>query len=73
MVVAMMELTGKAELYLAIGAVVLLGMATFGLDSIVFSKKRKAGRDPRAPKERITYIEVDADEEEPEERPKPVR
>jgi hypothetical protein len=59
MVVSMM-MTKWEELGLAIGAVVLLGMCVFGLDSIVFSKKRRQGRDPRAPKQRITYIVDDA-------------
>jgi hypothetical protein len=59
MVVSMM-MSKWEELGLAIGAVVLLGMGVFGLDSIVFSKKRKHRRDPRAPKQRITYIVDDA-------------
>jgi hypothetical protein len=58
------------ELGLAIGAVVLLGMGVFGLDSIVFAKKRRQGRDPRAPKQRITYIVDDAPEEPEPGRPR---
>jgi hypothetical protein len=72
MVVAMMEISKTTEVVMAVGAIVLLAMATFGLDSLVFSKKRKAGRDPRAPKERIHYVVEDV-EEEPEETRKPVR
>jgi hypothetical protein len=63
MLVAMMEISKTTEVVMALGAIVLLAMATFGLDSLVFSKKRKAGRDPRAPKQRITYVVVDEPEE----------
>lgn len=72
MVVSMMEVSKTTEVVLAVAAIALLAMGTFGLDSIVFSKKRKAGRDPRAPKQRISYIVEDV-EEEPEETQKPVR
>ena len=71
-VLLLMEMSKTTEVVVAVGAIVLLAMATFGLDSVVFSKKRKAGRDPRAPKERIHYVEVDEDEESGEAR-KPVR
>jgi hypothetical protein len=62
MVVSMI-ISKWGEVGLAVGAIVLLGMGVFGLDSIVFSKKRRRQRDPRAPKQRITYIVEDAPDE----------
>ena len=72
MIVAVMEISKTAEGVMAAGAIVLLAMATFGLYSLVFSQKRKAGRDPRAPKQRVTFV-VEEAEEEPEETRKPAR
>ncbi len=69
MVVSMM-MSKWEELGLAIGAIVLLGMGVFGLDSIVFKKKRRHQRDPRAPKQRITYIVDDAPDDPGVDRPR---
>jgi hypothetical protein len=66
MVLSMMVISKTAEVVLAAGAIALLAMAVFGLDSIVFSKKRTIQHDPHAPKQRVKYIVEDA-EEEPEE------
>jgi hypothetical protein len=65
MVLSMMEISRTTEVVMAVGAIALLAMGVFGLDSIVFSKKRKTGRDPRAPKQRVTFI-VEEEPEEPE-------
>jgi hypothetical protein len=65
MVMSMMEVSKTTEVVLAAGAIALLAMGTFGLDSIVFSKKRKSQRDPNAPKQRVKYVVEDV-EEEPE-------
>ena len=69
MVLSMMVISKTTEVVMAIGAIVILAMGTFGLDSIVFSKKRKHRRDPRAPKQRVTFVVVD----EPEESHEPQR
>jgi hypothetical protein len=59
-------LISKVGEYVAGGvAIALLAMGTFGLDSMFFSKKRAATRDPRAPKQRIHFV-VEEEPTEPE-------
>jgi hypothetical protein len=57
--VALMLISKWEEFALGAGAILILVMGTFGLDSIVFRKKRAYKRDPRAPKQRISFVVVD--------------
>jgi hypothetical protein len=57
------HMSGKEELFLAIGAIVILAMSVFGLDSIIFRKKRAARPVSEFPKQRIHYIVEDAQED----------
>ena len=55
------------EIVFAVVAIMILVMGIFGLDAIVFRKKRAANQDQEAHSHRIRYI-VDEEPEEPDAR-----
>jgi len=57
--VALLLISTVGEIFIGVVAILILAMGVFGLDSIVFSKQRKTGRDPRAPKQRISFVVED--------------
>jgi hypothetical protein len=62
---AAIEMSGWVELCLAIGAVLILAISIFGIDAVIFRKKRPAGPVIEFPKRRVHYVveEVDDDSE----------
>jgi hypothetical protein len=60
---ALIAVTKTEEIVVAVVAILLLVMATFGLDSKVFRKKRQAKRAMAPPKKRISFIVEDASKE----------
>ena len=57
-------MSGNEELYLAIGAVVVLALSVLGLDAAIFRKRRPVHPLVEIPKQRVHYIMEDADDED---------
>jgi hypothetical protein len=63
------EMSGMEELFVAVVAVLILATSVFGLDTLIFRRKRVAAAGTEIPKQRIHYIV----EEEPEDTEVPDR